>query len=102
MEGHPPPDNLPAVQCDLNAQGWAGNGDTSFYALSQEPLAALNPVSGQKVFLWDEDDEDTVLGWVAVLEPCNFPHGPSWRAIPVPGTFYRGPKPAAVLRWLGA
>jgi hypothetical protein len=102
MEGHPPTAETPAVWADLNAQGWAGAGDTAFYVLDPTALALAQPEVGKRVFLWDHDEPGTVLGWIAVLEHVTVGQFTGWRAIPVPGSFYRGPKPALVPHGLGA
>jgi len=101
MKGQPPIKDTPAVWTDLSAQGWAGSGDTAFYSLDQRALAKVQPVPGQSVFVWDEDEPGTVLGYIAVLEPVTVGNFKGWRAVPVPGTFYRGPKPEFMLDALG-
>lgn len=97
MEGQPPTKDTPAVWTDLNAQGWAGSGDTAFYCLGGRALAEIQPMPGQTVFVWDEDDSGTVLGHIAVLEHVTIGYFTGWRAVPVPGTFYRGPRPEFML-----
>ena len=96
MEGSLPIEEMPAVWADFNACGWAGNGDRSFYALDQDALAAAAPTNGKRVFLWDEDKPATILGCVAVLEYVSIGQFNGWRAVPVVGSHYRGPKPAFV------
>jgi hypothetical protein len=80
----------------------AGSGDTAFYAFASSALAAADLKNGTRVFLWDEDEPGTILGCVAVLEHVSVGHFTGWRAVPVPGSFYRGPKPVFVAAGLGA
>ena len=102
MEGLLPSEQLPAVWADFNACGWAGDGDTSYYALDQDALAAAQPANGKRVFLWDEDDPETILGCVGTLEYVTIGQFNGWRAVPVAGSLYRGPRPAFVSCGLGA
>jgi hypothetical protein len=102
MEGQPPIAEAPAVRADLNAQGWAGSGDNAFYVLDPVALALAQPEPEKRIFLWDHDESGTVLGWVAILEHVTVGQFTDWRAIPVPGSFYRGPTPAFVPSGLGA
>ena len=97
-----PIEELPAVWADLNAQGWEGNGDLAFYVLDPVALAAAHPVAGKCVFLWDHEEPATILGWVAALEYVSIGHFTGWRAVPVPGSFYRGPRPPFVPSGVGA
>jgi len=96
MEGCPPSNETPAVWADLNARGWAGAADTAFYVLDPATLALAQPAEGKHVFLWDMDEPGTILGWIAALEHVAVGQFIGWRAVPVPDTFYRGPKPAFV------
>jgi hypothetical protein len=102
MEGSSPIESTPAVWADFNARGWAGGSDTAFYALDPNALAEAQPEQGKRVFLWDEDEPDTILGCVAILEHVSFGQFTGWRAVPVEGAWYRGPKPAFVPAKLGA
>jgi hypothetical protein len=102
MEGSLPIEETPAVWADFNARGWAGGSDTALYVLDPAALATVQPEDGKRVFAWDEDEPGSILGCVAVLERASVGHFSGWRAVPVPGSFYRGPKPAFVPAKLGA
>lgn len=93
MQGHPPPAEMPRVRADLNAQGWGGGGDTAFYVFDPTALASAHPQPGKHVFLWDDDGPGTVLGWIGALEHVQLGKFTGWRAVPIPGSFYRGPSP---------
>ena len=101
MEGRPPSKEIPAVWADFNARGWAGAGDSAFYVLDPTTLALAQPTEGKRIFLWETDEPGTILGWVAALEHVTVGQFVGWRAVPVPDTFYRGPKPAFVPNGLG-
>lgn len=102
MEGHLPSQAMPFVWGDFNAIGWAGDGDQSIYALDREALAAIPAKEGLLAFVWSDDEVDTILGYVATLHYITLGGFTGWRAVPVPGTFYRGSKPAHLHGGLGA
>ena len=102
MEGHLPTQAMPYVWGDFNACGWAGDGDESIYALDGDALAAIPATEGMLAFVWTNDEADTILGCVATLQHITLGAFTGWRAEPVPGSFYRGPKPAHLLGELGA
>jgi len=93
MNWYLPDGPVPCVWGDFNACGWGGDGDESFYGLDREALAAITVIEGMQVFVWTEDEEDTILGCVAILQHVTLGSFIGWRAQPVPGTFYRGPRP---------
>jgi len=94
MQGQLPTQQMPFVWCDFNACGWAGNGDRSYYALDRDKLAAIDAHDGMLVFLYDEDEPGTILGCVAQLQHVTLGAFIGWRAKPISGTDYRGPRPA--------
>jgi hypothetical protein len=102
MEGSLPAKQTPAVRADFNARGWAGAGDTALYVLDPGAVAAATAARGTRVFVWDEDEPGTILGCLAILEHVSIGCFTGWRAVPVPDSFYRGPKPAFVAGKLGA
>ena len=68
----------------FNACGWSGEpGDDCYYSLDREDLDALPARVGLEVFIWDESDENKILGCVAALEQFN----DGWRARPVSGMY---------------
>ena len=97
MEGQLPSESLPFVEGDFNACGWAGDGDMSIYALDRATLQRILAEDGMLAFVWTDDDPGEILGQVATLEYITLGAFTGWRANPVPGTFYRGPKPAELL-----
>jgi len=102
MEGHLPTQPMPYVWADFNACGWAGGGDESIYALDKDALAAIPARDRTTVFIWCGDESGTILGCVASLQYITLGAFTGWRAVPVPGTFYRGPLPAHLDGGLGA
>ena len=102
MEDHLPTKPMPYIWGDFNARGWAGAGDESIYALDKEALAAIPATEGMQAFIWTDDEEGTILGCVATLQHITLGAFCGWRAQPVSGTFYRGPKPAHPPSGLGA
>ena len=102
MEGDLPTQQMPFVWGDLNACGWAGGGDESIYALDRDALAEIPARDGMPVFVWWEDEPGTILGCVANLEYITLGAFTGWRAVPVAGTFYRGPMPAHLVGAPGA
>jgi hypothetical protein len=102
MEDHLPNRQMPFVWGDFNACGWAPGGDESIYALDKDALAAIPAKDGMAIFVWCEDEPDTILGCVATLEHITLGAFTGWRAVPVGGTFYRGPVPSHLLGGLGA
>jgi hypothetical protein len=102
MEGHLPTEPMPFVWGDFNACGWAGTGDESIYALDKDALAAIPARDGMEVFVWTGDEPNTILGCVATLQHITLGAFTGWRAVPVPGTFYRSPMPAHLVGGLGA
>jgi len=102
MEGHLPTQAMPFVWGDFNARGWAGDDDTSIYALDRDAIAAIPAKNGMLAFVWDHDDPGTILGCVAILQHVTLGAFTGWRAEPVADSFYRGPKPAHLGDRLGA
>ena len=94
MEGSLPTVEMPFVWADFNSCGWAGAGDDCFYALAKQTLDRISPVDGMSVFVWDDDGENEIIGCVARLERATLGAFAGWRARPISGTFYRGPKPS--------
>lgn len=92
---------MPFVEGDFNACGWAGGGDESIYVLDKPTLERISARAGMLAFVWTEDDPGEIFGLVASLEHLTLGAFTGWRAKPVPGTFYRGPKPAELLRPAG-
>jgi hypothetical protein len=91
MGGQLPLSPMPFIEGDFNACGWAGIGDASIYALNA--LKKLNPVVGMLVFVYADDGPGEIFGQVAVLEYITLDKFTGWRANPVKGMSYRGPKP---------
>jgi len=102
MEGQLPTESMPFIWGDFNARGWAGGGDDSIYALDRDAIASLKPQTGTLAFVYDDDDPGQIFGYVATLEFITLGAFTGWRAKPVPGSFYRGPKPAHQLCEPGA
>ncbi len=102
MEGHLPAQSVPYIWGDFNACGWAGADDTSIYALERATLAAIPASEGMLAFIWMDDEDCTILGCVATLQHITLGAFTGWRARPVLGTSYRGPKPALLAGGLGA
>ena len=102
MEGNLPTQEMPFVCGDFNACGWAGGNDRSIYALDRDVLAAIPAKDGLLVFVWDDDEVGTIFGHVATLHYVTLDAFSGWRAEPVRGSFYRGPKPAHLHNGLGA
>jgi hypothetical protein len=96
MEGSPPNEAVPFVWADFNARGWAGKPDDCLYALDRGALERIAPTPGLVVFVWDEDEPGSVLGCMATLEQAVVGSFSGWRARPIAGSFYRGPRPAAL------
>ncbi len=100
-ETSPVGSKCPRYWCDFNSAGVGGERDDDcFYSFRPEDLRRNQPVAGLKVFLYQEDGVDTIVGCEAHFEPyrdgwlgepfksfrfCG------WRARPVPGTWYQGP-----------
>jgi hypothetical protein len=85
MKSELPSRSLPKLWCDLNACGLSGEpGDNCYYALHREQLAALSPVEGMRVFIWDWSDPELFVGCEALLERLD----DQWRARPVDETWY--------------
>jgi hypothetical protein len=97
MKGQLPSPSIPFIEGDFNACGWAGNGDESIYVLDMPTLVAISAADGMHAFVWTDDEQDTIFGVVGILEYMTLGAFTGWRAKPVPGTFYRGPKPAELL-----
>lgn len=97
MECQLPPPSIPCVEGDFNACGWAGDGDTSIYALDKSTLKRIGAKNGMTVFVWTDDDPGEIFGHVATLEHVTLGAFTGWRAKPLPGTFYRGLKPLHLL-----
>jgi hypothetical protein len=93
---------MPFIWGDFNARGWAGNGDESIYALDRDALAAIPAANGMLAFVWGDDEPGTIFGYVAKLQFVTLGAYTGWRAEPIAGSFYRGPKPAFPLREPGA
>jgi hypothetical protein len=94
MEGKLPSEAFPFIEGDFNACGWAGNGDQSIYLVNKPTLERISAKAGMLVFVWSDDEVGTIFGYTAALEHVSIGAFSGWRAKPVPGTFYRGPKPA--------
>ena len=101
-QGQLPSTHLPYVEGDFNACGWGGNGDMSIYSLNKEALSNIPATEGREVFLWSDDDNGDIFGNVAILEFVTLGGFVGWRARPVPGTNYRGPKPSHLVKAFGA
>ena len=102
MQGQSPSPSIPLVWCDFNACGWAGNGDSCYYALDRERLKEIAAHEDMQVFLYDVDEPGTIFGCVAKLEPWTHGTSSGWRAQPIPGTEYSGPEPAHFVHGSGA
>ena len=94
-----PSPSVPPLRCDFNACGWSGEPeDNCYYSLHREMLERLNPSAGVQVFIYDDDISDNgapeVFGCVARLEPVLARGQPHFRARPISGPWYRGPKPS--------
>jgi hypothetical protein len=101
MDGRLPTNPMPFVEADFNACGWAGDGDESIYALDKPTLDRISAKTGMTAFVWADDDPGEIFGFVAVLEHLTLGAFTGWRAKPVAGTFYRGPKPPDAFRGAG-
>jgi len=87
------------LSCDFNACGWSAEpNDNCYYSLDRETLAKLNPATGIHVFIYDDDISDSgeseIFGCIASLESVVIGDRPYIRARPLPGPWYRGPKPS--------
>jgi hypothetical protein len=103
MEGLLPKQAMPFIEGDFNTCGWAENGDESIYiVLDRAALAAIPAKDGKLVFVWSDDDPGEIFGFVATLQHVTLGAFTGWRAQPVPGTFYRGPKPSLLAGGIGA
>ena len=92
---------MPFIWGDFNACGWAGGSDESIYVLDRAALAAIPVTNGMLAFVWGDDEPGTILGYVAHLQFVTLGAFTGWRAEPVAGSFYRGPKPVRLLREAG-
>ena len=95
-EGVPPASDIPAIWGDYNAVGLSGEeGDDCIYSLHRDRLSELGPEEGLVIFVYEDDVDDDgnpeVFGFVCALERVEWATG-GWRARPVSGTWYRGPK----------
>lgn len=94
-----PDASVPPLWCDFHSCGLSGDPDDNcYYSLHRETLAQLNPSNGTRVFIYDDDVSDTgepeIFGYTAILEFVSLRGKPWVRARPVPGSWYRGPKPS--------
>lgn len=90
FEGTLPPNGICKIWCDFNACGLSQEkGDNCYYSFDRAPFYALPPSNGRQLFIWDDSDEDEVIGYVATLE--EYPMCVSgWRARPIESTWFRG------------
>jgi hypothetical protein len=102
MQGHLPSQAIPFIEGDFNACGWDGDGDESIYVLDHKALAVIPAREGILVFVWSDDGPAEIFGFVATLQHVTLGAFTGWRAQPVSGTFYRGPKPPHLGGGIGA
>jgi len=101
MEGQLPSPSIPFLEGDFNARAWAGSGDASIYVLDRSMLERISAKNGMIAFVWADDDPGQIFGQLATLEHLTVGAFTGWRAKPLPGTFYRGPKPLHLLAAAG-
>ena len=96
IEGNPPPKELPKIWGDFNARGLSGQkNDDCIYSLHRKELTKLIELQVTLAFVYEDDEDEIgnpeVFGFVCELQKIDGFISP-WRAKPIKGTWYRGPK----------
>jgi len=72
-----------------------------YYVLDSSMLERISAKNGMIAFVWTDDDPGEIFGQLVTLEHLTVGAFTGWRAKPLPGTFYRGPKPLHLLAAAG-